>query len=164
MTIAKQTIHISASPYKVWDAISDFENVKSFHPLVKDSPLLSSEKRGIGAKRRCEFYDKTSVVEEIIQCSEGRSMTVQLSEMSMPLKKAVVILNISPVGDNATEMTMEMNYTVKFGLLGWMMGIFLMRPMMHKMFRTIMKSLEYYIVTGKPVGDGVPNFKEPHMA
>lgn len=165
MIKAKKVVSLNVPAEKVWSVISQFQNVQHFHPLVEKSPMLSQHNEGVGAKRRCEFYDKTSVVEEITHWEEGRSFTVELTEASMPLKKATASLSVRQINKKSSEISLEMDYVVKGGPLGWVMGTVMMRPMMQKMFTKVLKALEYHCVTGKLVGkEGAPaNFK-PAMA
>ena len=79
------TAIVRAPVSRVWDTISDVGTVKDWHPKVKHSPVLSAESTGVGATRRCEFYDGTSVVEQVTEAVEGRLLRVVLSEFSMPL-------------------------------------------------------------------------------
>ena len=47
------------------EAISNVGRVEGWHPQVKRSPVLTPEPTGMGAQRRCHFYDGTSVVETV---------------------------------------------------------------------------------------------------
>lgn len=157
MTKAKTSKTINASADRVWEILADFSNVKNFHPLVSKSPMLSQNNKGIGATRRCEFYDNTSVVEKVIAWQEGSYITVELSEADMPLKQATVTMSVSALTGDTSEITIEMEYVVKYGLLGKIMGIVMMRPMMKKLFNKVLNSLEHHVRTGQIIGEkGLP--------
>jgi len=106
------------------------------------------------------FYDGSSVVEEIVDLQEGKSITMVLSEYSMPLKSAVAIMKVSPVNENTSELTLSMNFVVKAGPLGWLMGVVLMRPLMKGVFKKVLCGLAYYSATRKTVGNKLPSEDE----
>ena len=151
------TKDVNAPAERVWEVISDYGGVHKFHPMVKTSPILTKNARGLGAKRRCEFYDRTSVVEEITKWDEGKSISVVLSEASMPLKRANATIRISPINGDSSEVTLAMDYDVKYGSMGKLMDMLMMRRMMQKMFFKVLKGLEHHVVTGELIGEnGVP--------
>ena len=47
----------------VWCNFADFSGVAHFHPYVETADQLSEQNEGVGARRKCNFYDGNSVVE-----------------------------------------------------------------------------------------------------
>jgi len=82
MNKVTRTKNIKASAGDVWNVIVDFGNVHNHNPFVKSADLLQKKDRGIGIKRRCHFYDGTSLVEEIKSWDKGKRFSVDLSEAS----------------------------------------------------------------------------------
>ncbi|HEO64534.1 MAG TPA: SRPBCC family protein [Spirochaetes bacterium] len=151
---AKVSMTINLPSPRLWDALSQFDQIHLFHPMVDKASLLSSKNQGVGAKRRCDFYDKSSLVEEIQEWVDGKSYTVKLTEISaMPIKEAEATISLEPLGSDRTTASFEMRYTPKFGPLGWMMGQLMMKPMMKKMFMKILKGLEQHTLTGEAIGE-----------
>ncbi|MGR3316865.1 MAG: SRPBCC family protein [Candidatus Anammoxibacter sp.] len=160
MACVEAKLNAKAPVDRVWEVISNYGDVHLYHPMVKSAPILSANDKGVGAKRRCEFYDKSSLVEEVTNWDEGRSISFVLSEMSsMPLKKANATIKVEPVDSKTSLVSINMNFVVKWGPLGWMMGKLMMKPMMKKMFTNVLKGLEYYAVTGKAVENMVPEMQ-----
>ncbi len=157
MACVETKINAKASVNRVWEVMSNYGDVHLYHPKVKSSPVLSKNVKGVGAIRRCEFYDNSSVVEKVTNWNEGRSISVVLSEMSsMPLKKANATIQVEAVDLTTSLLSIDMTFDVKYGPLGWMMGKLMIRPMMKKMFTNVLKGLEYHAVTGKAVETRVP--------
>jgi len=155
MSIISRSIQVTASPEDTWRVVRDFGGVHRWHAKVESSPLLSSNNEGLGAKRRCEFYDKSSVVEEIISYDEGdRFLEVSLSEFSMPLTQATATMKVDPAEGGGAEVTLSMNFGVKYGPIGWVMDRAMMRPMMGKMFGQVLDGLRTHLETGQPIGEG----------
>ena len=160
MSIVSTSHIVEADIGRVWALVSDIGGVHHWHPKVKQSPLLSDNSTGPGARRRCEFYDGNSVVEEVVDWVEGESVTLELSDMFMPLQTARVTVRLAQRGPSSTEVSMEMDYSVKYGPIGWLMNSVMMRPMMGKMFAEVLSGLEHHAVTGEAVTQDF----QPHAA
>ncbi len=151
LTINKR---LGLSAEDVWTHFADFSGVARFHPFVETADQLSEQNEGVGARRKCNFYDGNSVVEKIIEWEQGRRMNVELSEMSMPMKRATVEFIVVPHGDHESDIAITMNFTPKFGLVGAMMGAMMMKPMMRKMLTQVLSGLEHHVRTGETIGRG----------
>ena len=151
ITVAK-TVLIQANEKDIWRIVADVGDVHKFHPMVDTSPVLSTEFQGMGATRRCEFYDGTSVVEKVVEWKEGKKMKLELSEFSMPFKYAVVTMSLESAGANSTYVTIEMEFMVKFGVFGKILGYLMMRPAMKMVFGKVLKGLNDHATTGQLVG------------
>lgn len=148
------TKSLDVSATQAWEVIADFKNIQRFHPLVDHVDMLSDNERGVGAIRVCNFYDDTSVAEEVTQWKEGQGYTVELSDFSMPVKSATATLTIEGTGAGKSDVTFAMEFTPKFGPLGWVMGQVMMRPMMIRVFKQVLAGLEHHAATGELVGEG----------
>ena len=142
------------SAEEVWPHLADFSGIARFHPFVETADQLSEQNEGVSDSRRCNFYDGKNVVERVIEWQPGRCMKIELSEISMPIKRAVAEMSVAPRGDGQSEVTISMNLVPKFGLLGALMGVLMMKPMMHKIFAQILQGLEHHARTGELVGQG----------
>jgi len=157
MSKVTRTKNINASAKRVWEIIADFGNVQNHNPLVRHAELLQKKDRGPGVKRRCHFYDGTSLIEKIISWDEGKGFIVELSETSMPFRQAQGSLHVMPMGPESSIVTFEMDFTVKYGLLGMMMDMIMMRRMMGKMLAMVLESMEHHVLTGELIGEnGIP--------
>jgi carbon monoxide dehydrogenase subunit G len=147
-----KTVNVPAT--RAWEVIADFAHVDRCHPLVDHVDMRSKEESGVGAIRVCHFYDKTSLTEKVTDWQEGKGYTIQLSEFSMPLKEAAATLSVKDTGAGTSEVSFLMEFTPKFGPLGWVMGKLMMRPMMRKMFDLVLAGMAHHAVTGEEIGEG----------
>jgi len=147
------TRHIPASPARVWAAFADFGGIHKFHPFVETSPMLSQNASGLGAERRCEFYDGNSVCERVVGVEEGTSMTIDIYEGSMPLERAEARIHLEPA-DGGTRVRFVMDYTVKWGPIGALMDVMMMRRKMRGMLGKVLAGLETHLETGAAIGQG----------
>lgn len=152
MTTVKATRTINASSSKIWTVLSDFSNVQVFHPLVEHVDQLSEADRGLGAKRRCNMYNGSSAVEEIIEWKEGQSATIAVTDAPMPVLNATATMRVNKVDSHHSEVYMEMSYTPKWGIFGKIFDILMLRMGMRHVFNKVLKSLQHHVETGELIG------------
>ncbi len=149
-------IIIDAPPSEVWKSIGNVGEVHKWHPVVKTSPVLTDNATGIGATRMCNFHDGTSVVEKVIAIDEGKSVTLELSEFSMPFNTAHGVVTLVELDGGRTRVEMDFEYTTKYGPVGWLMDAAMIRPMMTKMFDKVLGGLKHHVQTGDYIGEDGP--------
>jgi hypothetical protein len=132
-----------ADPATCWTLLSDFGNIDLFNPGVAKSYLLDgSQNAGVGAVRQCDLTDgKSYLRERIIDWQEGKSYTVSIYEGTIPLKDTRATLSIQPDGAGSV-LKMEMSYKPKFGPLGALMDVVMLRRMMEKSMRSVVAGLD----------------------
>ena len=90
---------MNLSAEEVWPHLADFSGIARFHPFVETADQLSELNEGVGDSRRCNIYDGKNAVERVIEWQPGRRMKIELSEISMPIKRAVAEMSVAPRGD-----------------------------------------------------------------
>lgn len=158
----KMRVNVPAN--KVWEVLEDFSSVEKYAFSVDKSPLLEGKSSGLGTKRKCDFYDGTSVVEEIIGYQKGKGFKVELSEYSMPVKSLVAGMKVEEVDAKTSDISMEMDFVVKGGPFGWLMGFFMMRPMLRGVAKKVLTGLAYHSATGKIIGKSLPSKEDLSLA
>lgn len=147
MKVSK-TVSIDSNPKDVWNTLSDWGGIVNYHPWVVNSPLLSNEKSGVGAARRCEFADKTSIVETITLWQEYDRIEMTLSDTPFPLKSGTGVMIVKENGSGGTTVFVELDIAVGMGPLGWIMGPLMIRPLMKTRIEKMLQSLDHYLKTG----------------
>ena len=151
------TIRVDVPMHKIWAVLQDFSSIERTSHAVESSPITSEIKEGVGTIRKCHFYDKNSVVEEITHYEEGRSFRMVLSEYSMPMKSIKAEFTVDKVDENNCDITMSMDFVVKFGLLGKILGALLLKSVLKKkVLKAELIGLAYHAKSGELVGDKLP--------
>lgn len=153
MTVVSKTMTVNLPADKVWTILSDFGGLHKFHPKVKNSPLLTEDGPGLNCTRRCEFYDGSSVVERVTHWDEGKGFTMEMSDFSMPILTATARMEVTPVSQSKSDVTILMDFVPKFGPIGVIMANVMMRPFMKSVFAQVIKGLEWHGQTGQLVGE-----------
>jgi len=156
----EKTIKVNVPAAKIWQVLEDFSSVEKFATTIKSSPIIGDISSGLGTKRLCTFNDGSSLVEEIIEFQEGQGFKMVLSEFSLPLKSMYAEMSVKEIDANTSEIYMSSDFIVKAGPLGWLMGQFIMRPVMKGVFNKLLSGLAYHCVTGKRVGEKLPASEE----
>lgn len=137
-----RSLTISASPTSVWNVLERFMQIDEFAPLIASVDALTSGDIGVGSQRRCHFEDGNSLVEEVTDWRPGQSYRVQLSDFApMPLRQAAAEIRITPAEPGKTRVVWSMEYQVKFGPLGWVLGQTMMKLMMRKVLDANLRGL-----------------------
>ena len=137
----ERSLTIDAAPDAVWAVLARYMNIDEFAPQITSVDALTKGEVGVGSKRRNNFANGTSVVEELTAWKPGAGYTVRLSDMAaMPLHEASSEIRITPTGRKA-KVTWTFDYRVKYGPLGWLMGLTMMKMMMGKIIDANLQGL-----------------------
>jgi len=155
----EKKIIVNVPANKIWKVLENFSSVEKFATGIKSSPIVGEIDSGLGAKRLCTFQNGTSLVEKIIDFKDKSGYRMELSEHTLPLKSMYSEIYVKQIDDKSSEISMACDFEVKMGLLGWIMGYFMMRPVMKKTFKDLMTGLAYYTVSGERIEKKLPSKK-----
>ena len=125
-------ITINAPIDKIWSILTDLELLDKTDPTVKKATLISTNKTGLEAKRKVLMQDgKNWFDEKITVFKPNEELVYQLTDCSFPIKGLKHTYSFQKIG-NQTKVQQEMEYTVKFGII----GILLDKMMIGKQFNS----------------------------
>ena len=137
----------------VWKVLDDYGTVYKYNPGVATSEILGEKKTGLGARRECHFYDGSSIKETIIRYVPNEGYSFELSDFSLPLKRATSHFKLAALSQNKSLLSVTIKFEPKFGPVGWLMAKLLMRPMLTKALNGLTKGLDDYMTSGQLVGE-----------
>jgi len=138
----QRTLDIHATPEAVWAVLARFMHIDEFAPLVITVDALTQGENGVGSKRRCHFDNGTSVVEEVTEWEANHKYRVRLSDIAnMPVHELEAELSVVPLENDRSRVTWSMDYRVKFGPFGWLLGQTMMKIMLGKILDGNLKGL-----------------------
>lgn len=157
--------NVNLSAPTIWNVLNDFGGLEKFAPTVKSSPIVGDKETGVGAKRRVTIHhDGSSMVEEIIKYHDGQGYVMAVTELSSPLKSMQAEMRVDGIDERSSTINMSADITVKGGPLGWLMGKFLIGPMMKGVFKKIVEGLAYHAATGRTIDTELPDEGELESA
>lgn len=142
MTHRSCMVEINATPQDIWAVISRYMHIDEFAPFVKSTDALTSGDNGVGSKRRNNFENGTTMVEEVIVWTPDSLLRVEASEFgTLPFRAVEAEISLVPLHNGRTKVTWSLDYLAKRGVLGWLMGQTIMKFSMGKFLNANLKGL-----------------------
>ena len=143
MAILNNEIIIDAPIDEIWEALIIVDKLEILDPTVKKSVALTSTKSGIGARRKVTMLDGKNWFEETCTVFKtNEALTYDLTACSFPVQNLKHSYSFVAVG-NKTKVMQEMNYKMKYGILGKVMGAML-KPKWNKGINLFLGGLKEY--------------------
>ena len=139
-----ETITIDASPEKVWKTLADIGNIYIWNPGVEHSKQTTSGEVGIGSCRRCELGGRNYLIEEVIAFEPASKMTIRITDSNLPFKSAVIRFLLQPQ-EGQTVVKVSPNYHLKFGWLGRLFDVVIVRAQYRKGMRRLLLGLKEHV-------------------
>jgi hypothetical protein len=133
MTTLHHEIHAKCAPDRIWALLSDLTAVERYNPTVKSASIRGSARSGVGAERSCDLLPEGYVVERVTHWEEGRALGLEVAESDWPIHYMRWVTRIAPT-PTGSVITQDLEYSLKFGPLGWLMDQMVMR---RKLSRTL---------------------------
>ncbi len=148
MTQITSEIRINAPKEKVWAVLANLGAIESFNPMVEKSYYISESRKGIGATRTCEFKGGGVISERAINWREGESFTLEMHDGKKmpPFKKATGTQYVRSDGDG-TIVGLTLEYDMKYGPVGSLMNVMLVKPKFSKVVPAILRGLKRELET-----------------
>lgn len=144
MATIHNEITISASVENIWSNLTDLELLEKYDPSVKKSTLISKEKSGIGAKRKVDMLDgKNWFEEKITAFKPNQALTYELTACTFPVQNLRHSYSFEKVGAQ-TKVRQLMEYSVKFGLLGRLLDVLIIRKQSDSGIKKFFAGLKSY--------------------
>jgi ligand-binding SRPBCC domain-containing protein len=140
MTTIRHEIRANCPPERVWALLSDLEAVERYNPGVRAASIQGTQKSGVGAKRACELLPKGRVVERVTQWEDRRALGLEVAESDWPIHFMKWVTRLEPSGE-ATRITQDLEYKVKFGPLGWLLDTLVMKRKLTSTLDTVFAEL-----------------------
>lgn len=144
MTKLHHELIINAPVEKVWRVLADLESVRHTNPLVKAVKIISPNKEGVGSARHCDFTDGKFAEERITACDPNHSISFELYKHQWPLVFMRWTNKLEKRGE-ATFLTSDTEYEVKFGFLGAIMNMLIMKSKFSQIITDALSRTKKYI-------------------
>lgn len=148
-TLKVQTL-INAPVEKVWEVLADFSGVEKWAPSVTKSYSLTENNGGPEAARHCDVAGFGGIEEYVTEWNEGSGFTFRVTGVG-PIREA----NSSWLAegkDGKTLLTTSLEYTTRFGIIGSVINVLMMRRKLRQGLAQTHAGLDYYLRTGETVG------------
>jgi ribosome-associated toxin RatA of RatAB toxin-antitoxin module len=149
MTTLNNEITINAPVDKIWEALSNIENLDKYDPTVKKVNVLSESTHGLGAKRRVEMNDGKNWFEETCTVWQpNQALKYELSDCSFPMSNLNHSYSFEKIGQQ-TKVKQRMEYQVKYGLLGKILDTIMIKKSSDSGIKKFFQGLKAYSETNQ---------------
>jgi len=139
-----EEITINAPTEAVWNALADIGSIYKWNPGVKQSHMTTSSEVGLGSGRHCDLGGKNYLDETVVEWRPDVALTMRIVATNLPFKTADIKFTLDGNGQQ-TLVTVAPEYTLKFGMLGTLMDIVLVRSSYRKGMVNLLKGLKGYV-------------------
>jgi mxaD protein len=96
---AHEEVTINASADKVWDKVSNFNDLGAWHPAVKSTEIVSGENNKAGAQRLLTLQDGGTIKEKLLGYNaKAKTFKYAIVEGVLPVTSYVSTVTVKPVG------------------------------------------------------------------
>jgi ribosome-associated toxin RatA of RatAB toxin-antitoxin module len=145
MTSLYNEISIRAPIEKIWEALSNIDELEKYDPTVRKSTLVSSARSGTGAKRKVDMKDGKNWFEE--KCTlwkPNEELAFELTACSFPVHRLKHTYSFEKAG---TEIKVKqiMEYEVKYGWVGMVLDALVIRKQSDSGVKKFFSGLKRYV-------------------
>lgn len=148
--LIESNVTINAPLKKVWQVMSDFNDVYTWAPTVTHSSGLNEKNNQVGAGRHCEIEGFGAIDEIVTEWKENQGFTYSISNLG-PLTLGVSRWSIKELADNKTTITVEFGYELRFSLIGKLLHKLVMRRKLEAGLPDTLNALKVRVESGKLV-------------
>jgi len=148
--LIEKSITINAPLSKVWQVLSDFNDVYTWAPTVTHSNGLDEKNNQVGAGRHCKIEGFGAIDEIITQWQENKGFTYSISDLG-PLTKGLSRWTLIELAENKTTIKVEFGYELRFSFVGNLLHKLVMRGKLEAGLPDTLKALKVRVESGKLV-------------
>jgi len=155
MSVVNASREVEAPVSRVWATLADFGGIHRFNASVDRSPINEgTPPSGVGSERTCHLYDGNRIQERVVESVEEEKISIEIFETSMPLKSGLGVFTLVPTANGSTRVTVSMSYVVKYGPVGKLMDVLMVKRMLGSAMSRLLAGLDHYVTTGETIGNG----------
>jgi ligand-binding SRPBCC domain-containing protein len=151
MTVLETSIRIAAAPEAVWSALSALDALDRYDPGVAKSEIISPERFGPGAARRCDLRPGGWFKERVGDWRPNEGLSFELFECTLPVRRLRHSYTLVPEA-GGTIVTQRMEYELKFGVVGRILDAVVVRKKWATGIRAFFSGLKRYVEEGQDTG------------
>ncbi|GAB5527875.1 MAG: hypothetical protein Roseis2KO_57470 [Roseivirga sp.] len=140
MTTLYNQISINASPEAVWHILSDLGRLEKYDPVVKGSRVLGKAVSGLNAQRHCDTRNGW-FKEEVSEWKPYETLAFTLFDCNLPIKVLTHAYRLESRG-TATLVSQTMTHTMKYGLIGNLIDLLMVRKQSNKGIKLFFEGLK----------------------
>lgn len=134
-------------PEAVWEVLADIGRIHEWNPGVLHSEQTSEGDVDVGARRHCDIGGKNYLDERVFEFEPPTRLTISIEDTNLPLRDARVRFPVESAG-GGTRVRVSPSYSIKFGLLGRLLDVVMIRSQYRRGIRSLLDGLKTYVESG----------------
>jgi uncharacterized protein YndB with AHSA1/START domain len=144
MTVLRNTIHIDASPDRVWAALSRLDALHEYDPGIAKSVLRTEQREGVGADRQCDIKAGGWFRERVTAWQPGRELELTLYACTLPVRRLRHHYTLTAEA-GGTRIDQVQEYALKYGPLGAILDALVVKRKWDAGVKSFFAGLKRYI-------------------
>lgn len=141
----ERKIEISEPIEAVWDQISNLTGIQDWTKTVNKAHFHTEKQRGIGAGRTCDVRGFGTLIENVLDWSEGESYRLSLEGLPSFVKKASGGWRLEKVDDNRTVATTFIDMETRYWFVGALMEKLALGPQFKKVISGVQQEFKDHV-------------------
>lgn len=110
----KEEVAINASAAKVWEKVSNFNDLGAWHPAVKTTEIVAGENNKVGAERLLTLQDGGTIKEKLLAYNaKAKTFKYSIMEGVLPVSDYVSTVTVKATGKNTSKVIWKGNFKRK---------------------------------------------------
>ena len=140
MSIVTHRFITAAPPERLWHCLSDLTLVQTYNPTISKAELPGERRTGVGTLRACQLKPKGKIMERVTVWEEGKAIGLEIVESDWPITSMSWVTRIEPE-EGGSVLSQRLEYAMKFGPLGWLLNVLIMKRNVTKNVGTALAGL-----------------------
>lgn len=148
MSTLHNEIIINAPIERIWEALTNIEELEQYDPTVLKSTATTSSKSGIGAARKVNMKDGKNWFEETCTALKPHeALTYELTNCSFPVHALNHSYSFENMDGGKVRVKQVMEYQMKYGFLGKILDALMVKKQSDKGIKAFMSGLKSFTET-----------------
>jgi len=148
VTVLENSIRINAPRETVWSVLASLDALDQYDPGIRKSKIVSSQKEGLGAARQCDLTPGGWFKERVAEWRPHEGLAFELFECTLPVRRLKHSYTLTP-DSGGTVVNQRMEYELKFGPLGRLMDVVMVRKKWKIGIQGFFAGLKRYVEAGE---------------
>lgn len=110
----KEEVTINATSAKVWERVSNFNDLGAWHPAVKTTEIIAGENNKVGAERLLTLQDGGTIKERLLAYNaNAKTFSYSIIEGVLPVSNYESKVTVKPMGKDKSVVVWEGSFKRK---------------------------------------------------
>jgi carbon monoxide dehydrogenase subunit G len=140
-----RTIDIEAPIDAVWKTLAKLDDVQNFIDSISRSVYNTDQKEGVGASRTCDVDGFGTIVEEMVEWTDGETFSFTIEGGPKMMKSALSKWRLERKSEFETTLHVTSTVEVRYGAIGRLMEKFALAPKLGATLTSVVSQVKEHV-------------------